>query len=575
MKKELSEKLAFLKLLFGLYLACLFKIRRLQTHFQTRLCKKLGERSHLDIQTDSLKISVKGGISGRGIRVVYNKNILITISQLEIRPRIFDTLKGRYNIGSVFIDELKLEYGFSSPVPSSPAGGNKRPSSFPPGSKRYYSLAFRVLSGLSRLFPYQTSISKTEIIFQGKTNKYAGQLTNLSLTGGIDGANTLSLKNDRNFELLVGDDRTVIAAGTFSFSLQRRRSSLLNISLALKDFDILSALLSTEKVFVSSFEINLDCNRTKDFFEISETSGIIYNRLPFQIYFRHVFDAERIDLRVSCRNISPGDFLRSFPGFSCKALYDLDCSGVFSLEVNGVHFPGDPGNSFFHLGFIDDQLVVNTTGQDFIVRKIDQVTKNNGFIGLDKIPEVLYKNIINTEDPNFFLHKGIDPKLIGYAILQNLQKRKITRGGSSITMQLARNLYINRKRCLYRKVEEVAITWLLESAYKIPKNNILGIYLNIIEFSPGVYGLENGCQYYFSRKPAELSVTECLVLSYIIPRPKHFEKAFMESSGQLRVNLRKHIEDYSRLLFLNDNISVKDFDEISFTISIRGKTLNL
>ena len=224
---------------------------------------------------------------------------------------------------------------------------------------------------------------------------------------------------------------------------------------------------------------------------------------------------------------------------------------------------------------LSDPFIHRIRENDLLIKSIDLSDQNPSFMAFNYIPEKLIATIICTEDPNFFSHKGIDQLFIGYAMLQNLQEGRIVRGGSTITMQVVRNLYLGHKRNLYRKLEELFIAWLLEEGIEIPKKRILEIYLNIIEFGPGIYGIKEASRYYFAKDPAELSITECIVLSYIITRPKYFEDALLSNSKKLRTNLKKHIEFVSRSLLLNDIIKAHEFEDIRFDIPICNTILSL
>src|SRR6185436_3724617 len=123
------------------------------------------------------------------------------------------------------------------------------------------------------------------------------------------------------------------------------------------------------------------------------------------------------------------------------------------------------------------------------------------------------KVIICTEDPSFYTHNGIDVYLLGYSITTNIINKKFLWGGSTITMQLARNLFLNHNNNIFRKIEELMLTLLMENIAGLSKERILEIYLNIIEWGPDIYGLKEASAFYFSRHPKDLNLTESLVLS--------------------------------------------------------------
>jgi membrane peptidoglycan carboxypeptidase len=133
-------------------------------------------------------------------------------------------------------------------------------------------------------------------------------------------------------------------------------------------------------------------------------------------------------------------------------------------------------------------------------------------------------------------------------------------------MQLAKNLFLTQTKSLARKFEEVVLAWLMENFFKISKDRILEIYLNIIEFGENIYGLSEAAQFYFEKKVSELDITESLVLSYIIPRPKYFLEALLIKSPKLIQNLTKHIYFHSKYLLARELIDEESYNQVQYSI---------
>ncbi len=142
----------------------------------------------------------------------------------------------------------------------------------------------------------------------------------------------------------------------------------------------------------------------------------------------------------------------------------------------------------------------------------DEFTKDLGFY----IPFAL----IAAEDTGFLSHDGIELGSILSAAKQNLQKGEFSVGGSTITMQLAKNLYLNGSKHISRKLQEIILAFYLES--KLSKRDILNIYANIIEFGPGLFGISQAAKQLFDKQPKELTLEESLYLASSLPNPlKH------------------------------------------------------
>jgi monofunctional glycosyltransferase len=148
---------------------------------------------------------------------------------------------------------------------------------------------------------------------------------------------------------------------------------------------------------------------------------------------------------------------------------------------------------------------------------------------LDEISPHLVHAVLLAEDDRFYQHHGFDFGQIWIAVKTNLEKRRYAYGGSTLTQQLARTLYLSPRKNIIRKLKEAAITWKLEQT--LPKKRILELYLNVVEWGRGIYGAEAAARAYFSKSAGELTPDEAVSLASILPSPRRWdplsEKAFM------------------------------------------------
>ena len=161
-------------------------------------------------------------------------------------------------------------------------------------------------------------------------------------------------------------------------------------------------------------------------------------------------------------------------------------------------------------------------------RPIDVSLASPDFIALRDIPPLFVRTLLLAEDAGFYGHRGIDLRELPTALLTNRSRGNATRGASTITQQLAKNLFLSRDKLLGRKLVELAITFLLESA--LGKNRILEIYLNIIEWGPDLRGLRPAAHTYFGREPQALTPAEMAFLVAIIPGPIKYQSSFAHGS---------------------------------------------
>ena len=140
------------------------------------------------------------------------------------------------------------------------------------------------------------------------------------------------------------------------------------------------------------------------------------------------------------------------------------------------------------------------------------------WIPADQIPRVMKMAVVAAEDDRFYQHHGFDWEAMKKAQAKNEKAGKIRRGGSTITQQLAKNLYLSPSRSYWRKGREAFITVLMERL--LPKDRILELYLNLIEFGPGVFGVEEAARYHFRLSARQLSLDQAARLAAIIPSPR-------------------------------------------------------
>lgn len=149
----------------------------------------------------------------------------------------------------------------------------------------------------------------------------------------------------------------------------------------------------------------------------------------------------------------------------------------------------------------------------------------SSWVSLSKISKRLQGAIISSEDGKFYFHPGYDLEQLQGAINDSfVLKKKKVRGASTITQQLAKNLFLNSDRTYGRKLKELVLALVLEK--HVDKNKILEIYLNIIEYGKGLYGIEKAAQYYFNKKPIDLTARESAFLAMLLPSPTKYSRSF-------------------------------------------------
>jgi hypothetical protein len=161
------------------------------------------------------------------------------------------------------------------------------------------------------------------------------------------------------------------------------------------------------------------------------------------------------------------------------------------------------------------------------------------FIAIGAVPPLFVDALLISEDAGFYGHPGVDVAEIRAAWSDNAERGTI-RGGSTITQQLVKNLFLSREKSYGRKMEEAALALLVDAA--LPKRRILEIYVNVIEWGPGLYGLVPAARHYFGKSPASLTPKEIAFLVCLIPSPVRYHQAHLAGRAgpgmeQLMANL--------------------------------------
>ena len=227
-----------------------------------------------------------------------------------------------------------------------------------------------------------------------------------------------------------------------------------------------------------------------------------------------------------------------------------------------VHFLSDPKTSF--------SITVRDwhgNGRPFTVGP-----KNPFWTPFEAIPENLRNAVMAGEDFSFYAHNGVDWFEVKESIIKNLEMGRFARGASTISQQLAKNLFLSRNKTVSRKIQELSLARRLEKT--LTKDRILELYLNVVELGEMVYGVGQGSNYHFRKDTTEISLRESTVLAAMLPGPKvynperHMDRVMGRSDHILSVMLKGHMiseEEYLTALaempFIRDIQPSRDSDD--------------
>jgi hypothetical protein len=167
---------------------------------------------------------------------------------------------------------------------------------------------------------------------------------------------------------------------------------------------------------------------------------------------------------------------------------------------------------------------------------------SKAWVPLEETSPFLIHAVLAHEDASFFGHRGFAPWAVETAVARNLEQGRFAFGASTPSMQLARNLFLSRDKTLTRKFREVVATYWIEKRFK--KSEILGLYLNVIEYGTGIYGLGQATEHYFGKTPAELTPAEAVFFAVILPSPRRHQKQV--ETGRLTPYFQEEMESLLR-----------------------------
>jgi hypothetical protein len=300
----------------------------------------------------------------------------------------------------------------------------------------------------------------------------------------------------------------------------------------------------------------------QNLYVIDSLTEVRVNRARANIYAAYQNENSKIiDLKVKTEEVPANDFFGSLPTGLFENLEGIKAQGKLQYDMKfhvnmdsleQVVFDSDLNASedFKILEWGNTNIEkINRTFTHTVyeygkpVRTFPVGPSNPFYSPIHEISPYLRNAILSAEDAGFYSHNGFHEEAFRQAIIKNLQEGEFARGGSTISMQLVKNVFLSRKKTVARKVEEAIIVWMIENLDLVSKNRMFEVYLNIIEWGPDVYGAKDASRFYFGKQPSELNLAEAIFLTSIIPSPKRYRASF-DSYG----NLRGYKSGYYRLI---------------------------
>jgi hypothetical protein len=344
---------------------------------------------------------------------------------------------------------------------------------------------------------------------------------------------------------------------------------------AIANLKINHAKIASKDVIIKNARFDYRFLLGSDFISVDSTSTVEFNKIKFHPYLAYETEEDTIyKLKIDIPNMKAQDFISSLPDGLFTNFQGMQAIGSFNYKLDFMFNKNKPNTIIFDSKLNKENLRITKFGQanlnklngEFVYRAIIKNVlqrpvlvgaANPDYTPLNQISPYLRKCVLTTEDPSFFSHRGFITEAFKQSIIKNIKTKKFSRGGSTISMQLIKNVFLTREKTISRKMEEILLVYLLENNRIASKERMLEVYFNIIEWGPNVYGIGEASRFYFQKNPSDLTLNECLFLATIIPSPKKFMYQF-DNQGNLKGYANKNQRYLSNLMLKRGILTSED-----------------
>ena len=403
----------------------------------------------------------------------------------------------------------------------------------------------------------------------------------------------------RRFGALVSFDTVLVRLDSKEFDNDETGGRLtVRGSLAARNFSLYHPKLADSEMEVKRGALDFVATLGRGTVALEKGSRVTVNKILLypEISVR-TKPSRAIRIKVTSAETPANDFFASLPtgifdevrGTQGTGTLTYRMSGSLDLaKVDSLRFDSSlSGNRFQLTSFGEENLnklnsafrhtVYNDRGDS--VRTFLVGPPNPDFVPYNAVSPYLIHAITTAEDPRYFTHRGFMEKAFVKSAIQNLKEHRFARGGSTISMQLVKNVFLTRQKTVARKVEEALIVWMLENTHLASKQRMFEVYLNIIEWGPsqyrwpsgkrGVYGVKDAALFYYGKRPDELNLSESLYLASIIPKPKYYRYSF-DAYGGLRRSTRYFFRLIADIMAARGLITDGDRANLPYALNLNG-----
>ena len=355
----------------------------------------------------------------------------------------------------------------------------------------------------------------------------------------------------------------------------------------IEDLTVNHPKIASKDVIFEKTQIDYHFILGSNFIAIDSSSSAKLNKITLRPFVKYSTEKDTIyTLKIGVPKMKAQDFVNSLPTGLFSHFEGMQVQGAFDYQLDFEFNKNNPEALIFESKLNKENLKILKYGEadlsklngEFVYNAIENGRKqrsvlvgagNPYFTPLEEISPYLQKAVLTFEDPQFYNHSGFSTDAFKQSIAKNIKTKKFTRGASTISMQLVKNVFLTREKTLSRKLEEILLVYLLENNRLVPKARMLEVYLNVIEWGPNVYGIGESAQFYFEKTPRELTLNESLFLASIVPSPKKFMWLFDKEGNQKPYAVSKQ-KMYKNIMLSRGLIEAQDSITAAIPVKIKG-----
>jgi Transglycosylase len=350
--------------------------------------------------------------------------------------------------------------------------------------------------------------------------------------------------------------------------------------------------ISPHNVVIKNQSMNFLVHVGANFVALDSSSTIVYNKVTYHPFLKYQgYPRKQFQLDAHFDACKAQDFFDSFPEGLFENIDGLKISGDISYRLHFFLDIAQPDALEFSsylgkrklkiLGFgntvltkINGEFTYTAYDKERAIRTFPVGPSNPNYTPINQISNLLKTALLTSEDGNFYSHSGFNEDAFRKSIITNFKEKRFVRGGSTVSMQLVKNVFLTRNKTVARKIEEALIVWLIESNRLSSKERMYEVYLNLIEWGPNVFGIGEASRFYFDKSPADLSLAESIYLAMIVPRPKAFKYSF-GPDGKLKESVSRYFTIVAEHMLKRGSITEEEKNALVPNVELKGPSKSM